>query len=352
MQNPSAYKQITIRQPDDWHLHVRDGDILNAVLPLTTAHFRRAIIMPNLATPITTVDQAIAYRDRILNAVPSEHKFTPLMTCYLSKSVTPEILTQGFERSVFVAAKLYPAHATTNSSHGIENLNEAYPLFETMQKIGMPLLIHGEVTDKEIDIFDREAVFIERTLTKIRQDFPQLKIVLEHITTKEAAEFVLEADAYTAATITPQHLLFNRNDMLVGGIKPHLYCLPILKRNIHQQALRKAIATGNRRIFLGTDSAPHLKHLKEHACGCAGSFNSLNALAVYAEVFEQMDALDYFEHFCSINGPEFYGMAVNEETITLEKQDDLQPQMIAVGEHQIVPFMAGETLPWRVKKRS
>ncbi|SES91020.1 dihydroorotase [Thorsellia anophelis] len=350
MQNQIAIKQIKIKRPDDWHLHVRDGEVLKTVLPFTTAHYARAIIMPNLAQPITTLDQAIEYRKKIITAIPNGHTFTPLMTCYLSKNVTPQILEQGFSQKLFVAAKLYPAHATTNSSHGIEDLREAYPLFECMQKIGMPLLIHGEVTDKEIDIFDREAVFIDRTLTKIRADFPELKLVLEHITTKEAAQYILEGDLFIGATITPQHLLLNRNDMLVGGIKPHLYCLPILKRNIHQNALRQAIATGHPRIFLGTDSAPHFKHLKEHACGCAGAFNALNALAIYAEVFEQMNALEYFEQFASINGANFYGLPVNEEIITLEKQDSIQPSVIEVGDNQIVPFMAGETLAWQVIK--
>lgn len=352
MQAQQTIKSITIRQPDDWHLHVRDGEILNAVLPFTTAHYARAIIMPNLAQPITTVADAIAYKARIENAIPSDHTFSPLMTCYLSKQVKAEELIQGKKEGILVAAKLYPAHATTNSSHGFADVNEAYPLFEVMQEIGMPLLIHGEVTDKHVDIFDREAVFIERTLSKLRADFPSLKIVLEHITTKEAVDFVFSQPNNTAATITPQHLLLNRNDMLVGGIRPHLYCLPILKRNLHQAALREAIASGDKRLFLGTDSAPHFQHLKENSCGCAGAFNAMNALAIYTQVFEEMNALAHLEAFCSINGANFYGLPLNEQMITLEKIADKQLSDIEVGANKLIPFMAGETLPWRVKQHN
>ncbi|MFC0178679.1 dihydroorotase [Thorsellia kenyensis] len=348
MQTTLSPQSITLRKPDDWHLHLRDEDILKAVLPYTSRHFKRAIIMPNLTKPITTLEAAQAYRDRVIAAIPSGDEFMPLMTCYLSRDLNKSTLIEGKRSGLITATKLYPAHATTNSSHGIADIKEAYELFETMQKIGMPLLIHGEVTDKEIDIFDREAVFIERTLLPLRKHFPELKIVLEHITTKEAAEFILAADDYTAATITPQHLLFNRNDMLVGGIRPHLFCLPILKRNIHQKALRQAIASGNKRLFLGTDSAPHFKHLKESACGCAGAFNSLNALSIYTQVFDEMNALEYLEAFCSENGARFYEMPLNEGTITMTKLPELQPTEISVNEHVIVPFMAGETLPWQV----
>lgn len=263
---------LKIRRPDDWHIHLRDDEMLSTVLPYTSEVFARAIVMPNLAQPITTVASAIAYRERILAAVPVGHKFTPLMTCYLTNSLDVKELTTGFEQGVFTAAKLYPANATTNSTHGVSDIPAIYPLFEQMQKIGMPLLIHGEVTDAAVDIFDREARFIDQILEPIRQKFPELKIVFEHITTKDAADYVLAGNRFLGATVTPQHLMFNRNHMLVGGIRPHLFCLPILKRSTHQQALRAAVASGSDRFFLGTDSAPHAKHRKESSCGCAGVF--------------------------------------------------------------------------------
>ncbi|MDU6412464.1 MAG: dihydroorotase, partial [Yersiniaceae bacterium] len=265
---------LKIRRPDDWHIHLRDDDMLRTVVPYTSDVFGRAIVMPNLTPPVTSVTQAIAYRERILAAVPAGHHFTPLMTCYLTDSLPASELVQGFEQGVFTAAKLYPANATTNSSHGVTDVPGIYPLFEAMQKIGMPLLIHGEVTHAHVDIFDREARFIDEIMEPIRRHFPALKIVFEHITTKDAAEYVLAGDRYLGATVTPQHLMFNRNDMLVGGIRPHLFCLPILKRNTHQQALRSAVASGSDRFFLGTDSAPHTRHRKESSCGCAGCFNA------------------------------------------------------------------------------
>ncbi|MGE6468136.1 dihydroorotase [Serratia proteamaculans] len=342
---PQALK---IRRPDDWHIHLRDDDMLKTVLPYTSQVFGRAIVMPNLAPPITTVAAAHAYRDRILAAVPQGHDFTPLMTCYLTNSLDATELVNGFEQGVFTAAKLYPANATTNSSHGVSDVKAIYPLFEQMQKIGMPLLIHGEVTDAAVDIFDREAHFIEQVMEPIRQQFPELKIVFEHITTKEAAQYVQEGNRFLGATITPQHLMFNRNHMLVGGIRPHLFCLPILKRNIHQDALRKAVASGSDRFFLGTDSAPHAKHRKESSCGCAGVFNAPNAIPAYASVFEQLGALEHLEAFCSLNGPRFYGLPVNADFIELQRVPTIQPEEIAMGNETVVPFLAGESLSWSV----
>lgn len=308
---------LKIRRPDDWHIHLRDDEMLSTVLPYTSEVFARAIVMPNLAQPITTVASAIAYRERILTAVPAGHKFTPLMTCYLTNGLDAKELTTGFEQGVFTAAKLYPANATTNSTHGVSDIPAIYPLFEQMQKIGMPLLIHGEVTDAAVDIFDREARFIDQILEPIRQKFPELKIVFEHITTKDAADYVLAGNRFLGATITPQHLMFNRNHMLVGGIRPHLFCLPILKRSTHQQALRAAVASGSDRFFLGTDSAPHAKHRKESSCGCAGVFNAPAALPAYASVFEELNALQHLEAFCSLNGPRFYGLPVNDDVVEL-----------------------------------
>lgn len=342
---PQALK---IRRPDDWHIHLRDDDMLKTVLPYTSRVFGRAIVMPNLAPPITTIAAAISYRDRILAATPADHKFTPLMTCYLTDSLVATELVNGFEQGVFTAAKLYPANATTNSSHGVSDIKGIYPLLEQMQKIGMPLLIHGEVTDSEIDIFDREARFIDQVMDPIRRQFPELKIVFEHITTQEAAQYVQEGNSFLGATITPQHLMFNRNHMLVGGIRPHLFCLPILKRNVHQEALRKAVASGSERFFLGTDSAPHAKHRKESRCGCAGVFNAPSAMPAYATVFEQLGALEYLEAFCSLNGPRFYGLPVNEDFIELQRIAVTQPEEIALGNESLIPFLAGESVNWSV----
>ncbi|EMZ5845047.1 dihydroorotase [Yersinia enterocolitica] len=340
---------LKIRRPDDWHIHLRDDEMLSTVLPYTSEVFARAIVMPNLTPPITTVTSAIAYRERILAAIPAGHKFTPLMTCYLTNTLDVNELTLGFEQGVFTAAKLYPANATTNSTHGVSDIPAIYPLFEQMQKIGMPLLIHGEVTDAAVDIFDREARFIDQILEPIRRQLPELKIVFEHITTKDAADYVLAGNRFLGATVTPQHLMFNRNHMLVGGIRPHLFCLPILKRSTHQEALRQAVASGSERFFLGTDSAPHAKHRKESSCGCAGVFNAPSALPAYASVFEEMNALQHFEAFCSLNGPRFYGLPVNEDFVELVRVPSQQPEEISLGNESIIPFLAGQSINWSVK---
>lgn len=339
---------LKIRRPDDWHIHLRDDEMLSTVLPFTSEVFGRAIVMPNLTPPVTTVAAAIAYRERILAALPAGHKFIPLMTCYLTDSLDPEEIARGFEQGVFTAAKLYPANATTNSQHGVSDVKTIYPVLERMQKIGMPLLIHGEVTHSHVDIFDREARFIDEVMDPVRSLFPELKIVFEHITTKEAAQYVLSDNQYLGATITPQHLMFNRNHMLVGGVRPHLFCLPILKRNVHQEALREVIASGADRFFLGTDSAPHTKDRKESSCGCAGCFNAPLALSAYATVFEEMNALQHLEAFCSLNGPRFYGLPLNEDFIELTRTSVTQPEEIALGNESVVPFLAGQTLNWKV----
>ena len=341
---------LKIRRPDDWHIHLRDGDMLKTVVPYTSEIYGRAIVMPNLVPPVTTVDAAMAYRQRILDAVPAGHDFTPLMTCYLTDSLDPNEVERGFNEGVFTAAKLYPANATTNSSHGVTSIDAIMPVLERMQKLGMPLLGHGEVTHAEIAIFDREARFIETVMEPLRQRLPALKVVFEHITTKDAAEYVRDGNELIAATITPQHLMFNRNHMLVGGVRPHLYCLPILKRNIHQQALRELVASGFSRAFLGTDSAPHARHRKEASCGCAGCFNAPTALASYATVFEEMNALEHFEAFCSLNGPRSYGLPVNETFIELERKTRHVEESIALTDDTLIPFLAGETVNWTVKR--
>jgi len=340
---------ITLRRPDDWHVHLRDGDMLRTVVPYTSEHYARAIVMPNLVPPVTTVEAARAYRQRILDAVPAGQRFEPLMTCYLTDSLDPNEVEHGFREKVFTAAKLYPAHATTNSSHGVTSIDSIMPVLERMEKLGMPLLVHGEVTHAEIDIFDREARFIETVMEPLRQRLPGLKVVFEHITTKDAADYVRDGNSLLAATITPQHLMFNRNHMLVGGVHPHLYCLPILKRNVHQQALRELVASGFERAFLGTDSAPHSRLRKEASCGCAGCFNAPTALGAYATVFEEMNALHHLEAFCSLNGPRFYGLPVNEETIQLVREESQVAENIALGDDSIIPFLAGETVRWRVR---
>ena len=341
---------LTIRRPDDWHVHLRDGEMLNIVVPYTSETYARAIVMPNLAPPVTTVEAARAYRQRILDAVPAGHVFEPLMTCYLTDTLDASELERGFNEGVFTAAKLYPANATTNSSHGVTHIDAIMPVLERMEKIGMPLLVHGEVTHAEIDIFDREARFIDSVMEPLRQRLPGLKVVFEHITTRDAAQYVREGNSLLAATITTQHLMFNRNHMLVGGVRPHLYCLPILKRSVHQQALRELVASGCERVFLGTDSAPHARHKKETSCGCAGCFNAPSALGAYATVFEEMDALAHFEAFCSLNGPRFYGLPVNEQHITLIKQDEAIVESIALSDDTLIPFLAGETVRWTVKR--
>lgn len=340
---------LSIRRPDDWHLHFRDGAAMRSVVPFTAKQFARAIVMPNLSPPITTVEAGAAYRDRILAAVPEGVTFTPLMTAYLTDVSDGNELARGHAEGVFTAAKLYPAHATTGSAHGVTNINNIMPALEHMARIGMPLLIHGEVTDSHVDIFDREAVFIERTLSKLVRDLPELKIVFEHITTADAVAFVDACGPNVGATITPQHLHINRNAMFAGGIRPHAYCLPVAKREIHRLALRKAATSGSRKYFLGTDSAPHDKSAKESACGCAGIFNAPFALESYAAVFEEEGALDKFEAFASENGPRFYGLPLNEERIILERTDVVVPELLALEGLDVVPFHAGETLRWRLK---
>lgn len=339
---------IKIRRPDDWHVHFRDDDILKLVVPYTSRFFGRAIVMPNLVPPITDIDQAKSYRERILDATPAEHSFTPLMTCYLTDSTDAQIVEEGFNQGIFTACKLYPANATTNSKYGVSKIANIYPVFAKMEKIGMPLLVHGEVTNSDIDIFDREAYFIDQTMEPIRKNFPSLKIVFEHITTKEAVQYILAGNEKLAATITPQHLMFNRNHMLVGGIKPHLYCLPVLKRNIHQKALREAITIGCQRFFLGTDTAPHTQNRKESACGCAGVFNAPTALAAYATVFDEMNAMENFEAFCSLNGAKFYGLPVNEGFIELKRKKVIIPDKISQGKNHLIPFLANEDANWEI----
>ena len=339
-------KRLVIRRPDDWHVHVRDGDMLSAVAGYTARQFGRAIIMPNLANPITTVAAAISYRDRILAAV-SGTDFTPLMTCYLTDTIDAQEIEQGFKQGVFTACKLYPANATTNSAHGVTDIKNITSALETMQRIGMPLLVHGEVTDSAVDIFDREAVFIDQVMSKIVANCPALKIVFEHITTKDAVDYVCESDTNIAATITPHHLVYNRTDIFKGGINPHLYCLPIAKREVHRLALRKAATSGSPKFFLGTDSAPHTVENKESACGCAGVFNAPYAMKSYAQTFDEEDALDKLEGFASEFGPRFYGLEPNKDKIVLQRTDNDVPETLDVMDTQIVPFHGGETLRWK-----
>ncbi|MFN2361653.1 MAG: dihydroorotase [Marinobacter sp.] len=339
--------QITITRPDDWHLHVRDGDILRDVVPATARCFGRAIIMPNLAPPVTDTEQAMAYRARILDAAGG-HDFDPLMTLYLTETTTAEQIREAKAAGV-VAAKLYPAGATTNSASGVNDIRNVYPVLEAMSDCGMLLLVHGEVTDPEIDIFDREKIFLKRVLAPTLEAFPALRVVLEHITTADSAAFVRNHQGDNlGATLTPQHLMYNRNHMLVGGIRPHLYCLPILKRNRHQQALTDAIVSGDRRFFLGTDSAPHSKDRKETACGCAGCYSAYSAMSLYAEIFEDLGILDKLEAFASFNGADFYGLPRNTDTITLVRESWEMPDELPLADGTIVPLKAGESLRWRL----
>ena len=337
-----ANETLTVRRPDDWHVHLRDGDMLKTVAPYTARQFARAIIMPNLVPPITTVDAAAAYRERIVAAAGPG--FTPLMTCYLTDNADPDEIASGFEQGTWIAAKLYPAGATTNSASGVTDIRNIYPTLARMEKIGMVLSVHGEVADPDVDVFDREAVFIERVLSRLVSDFPALKIVLEHITTEQAVNFINDHANTVAATITPQHLIINRSAMFDGGLRPHAYCLPVAKREKHRLALRKALTYGWDNIFLGTDSAPHTREAKESACGCAGIFNAPFALESYATVFDEEGALNRFEQFASINGPRFYGLPINEQTVTLERTEVQVPEQIG----GLVPFHAGETLGWRL----
>ncbi|HWB51921.1 MAG TPA: dihydroorotase [Stellaceae bacterium] len=339
---------ITIRRPDDWHVHLRDGPMMAAVLPLTARQFARAIVMPNLVPPVTTVAAGTAYRQRIIDALPPDARFTPLMTAYLTDAADPEEIHRGHRAGVFTAVKLYPAHATTNSAHGVTDMMRVMPVLERMAEIGMPLLIHGEATDPAIDVFDREAVFIEKTLDPLRGRLPELRIVLEHITTAEAVDYVEHGGPNLAATITAHHLIINRNAIFQGGIRPHLYCLPIAKREKHRLALRRAAVSGYPNFFLGTDSAPHARPTKETACGCAGIFTATNALELYAEVFDEEGALDRLEGFASLHGPAFYDLPPNEERVTLRRADWTGPEQIGTGELAVVPFRAGERLRWRL----
>lgn len=341
-------ERLTIRRPDDWHVHLRDGEMLRAVAGHTAHQFRRAIVMPNLSPPVTTVEAGLAYRGRILAALPAGTDFEPLMTAYLTDSIDPDEIARGHAEGVFTACKLYPAHATTNSAHGVTDIRNIRSVLERMQAIGMPLLIHGEVTEPEVDVFDREAVFIERTLAPLVREMPALRIVFEHITTAEAAEFVGNAPETVAATITPQHLHINRNAMFAGGIRPHAYCLPVAKREKHRLAIRKAAVSGSPKFFLGTDSAPHARHTKEAACGCAGIFNAPYAIESYAAVFDEEGALDRLEGFASEHGPRFYGLPLNDGGITLERGGSVVPDSIPAGEVDLVPFHAGERLGWRL----
>lgn len=349
-----AARQLTIRQPDDWHVHLRDGAMLQAVAPATAALFARAIVMPNLRPPVTTVAAASAYRERIRAALPDGSGFTPLMTAYLTDSIDPAEIERGFGEGVFTACKLYPAGATTNSDSGVTAIDRIEPVLAVMERIGMPLLIHGEVTDAEIDIFDREAVFIERVLEPLLARHPGLKVVLEHITTSDAVDFVRSGPANLAATITPHHLHINRNAMFAGGLRPDFYCLPVAKRELHRIALRAAATSGNPKFFLGTDSAPHSREAKESACGCAGIYNAPFAIESYAAVFEQENALHRLEGFASEFGPRFYGLPLNPGSITLEEQPLAVPPVLHLNDAagtsvNLVPFHAGQTLPWRVQ---
>jgi dihydroorotase len=339
---------IIIRRPDDWHVHLRDGEMLNAVAGYTARQFARAIVMPNLSPPVTTVAAAQAYRERIMAALPQGADFVPLMTCYLTDAADPAEIARGHEQGAFAACKLYPAHATTNSAHGVTDIRKLTGVFETMQRIGMPLLIHGEVTDRAVDIFDREAVFIDTVLAPLVRDYPALKIVLEHITTEEAAAFVQGSGSWIAATITPQHLIINRNAIFDGGIRPHAYCLPVAKRERHRLAVRRAAVSGSPQFFLGTDSAPHAVGRKETSCGCAGIFNAPFALESYAQVFEEEGALGRLEGFASEHGPRFYGLPLNEGTVTLKRVETAVPDVMGEGALAVVPFHAGESLRWRL----
>ena len=338
---------LTLTRPDDWHLHVRDGAALNTVVPHTAAQFGRAVIMPNLRPPVTTTEAALAYKARIQAAVPAGVAFEPLMTLYLT-DLLPAAEIEKAQAAGIVAVKLYPAGATTNSDAGVTDLRKTYATLEAMQRAGMPLLVHGEVTAPEIDLFDREAVFIDTQLIPLRRDFPELKIVFEHITTQEAAQYVAEADRFTAASVTAHHLLYNRNAIFTGGIRPHYYCLPVLKREKHRLALVAAATSGSPKFFLGTDSAPHPAHLKEHASGCAGCYTAHAAMELYAEAFDAVGALDQLEAFASFNGADFYGLPRNRGTITLKRESWTPPESFAFGEAALKPLRAGEALPWKL----
>ncbi|PPI86846.1 dihydroorotase [Candidatus Pantoea edessiphila] len=341
--------EITLKRPDDWHLHVRDNILLQLVLHYTSSTYGRAMIMPNLASPIVDIQSAINYRKKILSLVPNCHNFIPLMTCYLTESLDPNEIEKGFVSSIFHAVKLYPMNSTIHSSYGVKNIRSINKILERIQQIGIPLLIHCEVTDVNVDIFDREARFIDQVIEPIRKQFPKIKMVLEHISTKEAVEYIESSDKRTCATITPHHLMLNRNDLLINGINPHFYCFPILKSRVHQEALRRVISTGNSSFFLGTDSAPHFCNKKENIHGLAGIFNAPVALSVYASIFEELNALKYFEAFCSENGARFYNLPVNKDKITLIRKQTIVEDAIGKFPNHIVPFLAGKTLDWSIK---
>jgi len=341
-------QELTLLRPDDWHVHFRDGAALQHTVPATARAFRRAIAMPNLAPPVLTTEQALGYHERLCAAAPEGSDFDPLMVLYLTDETSPHEIRKAKASGKVVAVKLYPAGATTNSAQGVTAIDKVYDVLEAMSEVGMPLLVHGEVTHSDIDIFDREKVFIDRILAPLCQRFPQLRVVLEHITTRDAAQFVRAAGDNIGATITVQHLLYNRNHMLVGGVRPHLYCLPVLKRNIHQQALQDVVVSGNHRFFLGTDSAPHAQHTKETACGCAGCYTAPAAIEMYAEIFESLGVLDKLEAFASRNGPAFYRMPLNTTTIRLRREAWQLPADYPLGEHRIIPLKAGETLQWKL----
>jgi dihydroorotase len=345
-------KQISLARPDDWHCHFRDAEALSTTVAHTARQFARAIVMPNLKPPVTTVESALAYRERIMAALPAGSDFQPLMTLYLTDTLSPAEIDKAQASGKIQAVKYYPAGATTNSDSGVTDIEKVYPVLERMAAIGMPLLVHGEVTDSQVDIFDREARFIEHTLAPLHQRYPELKIVLEHITTRQAVEFVQAGSEQLAATITVHHLLYNRNHLLAGGVRPHFFCLPILKRDSHQQALIEAATSGSKRFFLGTDSAPHSRANKETACGCAGIYTAPAALELYAEVFEQAGALDKLEGFASHHGPDFYGLPRNTEQLVLSKQDWTMPAQFPLGDAEVIPIRAGEPVQWRLLDHS
>ena len=341
--------ELTITRPDDWHLHVRDGAVLKSVLPDSARQFGRAIIMPNLKPPVTTTEHAAAYRERILAARPAGNTFEPLMTLYLTDNTPADEIRRAKASGFVHGVKLYPAGATTNSDAGVTDLTKCRGALEAMQEVGMPLLVHGEVTSSDIDIFDREKIFIDRVMSPLRRDFPRLKVVFEHITTKDAAEYVAQAEGPIAATITAHHLLYNRNAIFTGGIRPHYYCLPVLKRETHREALVKAATSGSPRFFLGTDSAPHARGVKEAACGCAGCYTALHAVELYAEAFDKAGALDKFEGFASFHGPDFYELPRNADKITLVREDWELPAELPMGDETVVPLRAGEVIGWKLK---
>jgi len=343
----SNQSTLTLIRPDDWHVHLRDGVVLADVVPHTAAQFARAIVMPNLKPPVVTTAMAAAYRERILAAVPQGMKFEPLMTLYLTDNTPPDEIRRATESGFVKGVKLYPAGATTNSDAGVTDIQRCMRTLEVMQETGLPLLIHGEVTDHEVDVFDREAAFIDRILQPLRKSLPELRVVFEHITTKDAVDYVRDADGEIAATITAHHLMYNRNAIFQGGIRPHYYCLPILKREVHRQALVDAATSGSPRFFLGTDSAPHPKGLKEHACGCAGCYTALHAMELYAEVFEAVNALDKLEGFASLFGPDFYRLPRNTEQVTMQKREWVIPNELTLGDTVLVPLDAGRSLAWK-----